>query len=275
MQEKKQTCWLCEGDRLTACFSKYGGHYFQCQGCGLLLSSLAETAEMRHDRDSSFSPESERDLSVNIEREYSDKSQKRYCQEIRKYTEYRQKNRILDVGCGTGGFLFTAMKSGWRAVGTEVSSQAVQAAEGKGLEVHLGALRDRIFENDSFDIIRMEDVIEHLKDPLGDLHICHGLLRPGGLLVLSTVNVDSLTFVLLRERWRYIDPRYHIHLFTLKNLSLLLEKSGFRIISFKTAGLRTREDKKMQRYLRPALKLLAKIFRKGHRMGVMAVKSRE
>ncbi len=261
-------CFICKGNKFTTCFHKFGGMYYKCRQCGLLRSSLIQDAEQSHA--SLYFDKGELDLA---KREYCKKNQKEYSAEILSYTRCRQMNRLLDIGCGTGGFLFNAKKSGWEGVGTEVSSHAAKEASEKGIEVHLGALKDLDFENGSFDLIRMGNVIEHINDPLGDILTCHRLLRAGGQLVLSTVNTDSFTYRLMKERWRYIDPRYHIHLFTHKNILLLLKNSGFDILSLKTMGVRTLVDNKFERlFLVPLLKLPAKILHKGHRMHIVALK---
>ncbi len=265
----KHICFICAGTDFISRFPKYGGVYYQCQNCGLLISSLRSEAEDRHDRDSSFSGAAERDLNINVEKEYSEKSQKKFARELQKLKRFRQTNHLLDIGCGTGGFLYAAQKSGWECQGTEVSAQAACAAKKKNINVFLGPLKAVSQKAGSMDVIRMNDVIEHLQDPAKDIRLCHDLLRPGGLLLLTTVNINSATFHFLQDQWRYIDPRYHIHLFTHQNLRDMLEKSGFSVISLKTSGIRTASGQRWKKYM---LKPFIKIGHKGHRMRIKAVR---
>jgi len=264
------TCFICAGTDFVSRFPKYGGEYYQCQNCKLLISSLRSEAVDRHDRDSSFSGAAERDLNINIEKEYSEKSQKKFTRELQKLELFRQTGHLLDIGCGTGGFLYAAGKAGWKCRGTEVSKQAANAAKKKNINVFLGPLEADSQKAELVDIIRMNDVIEHLQDPAKDIRLCHELLRPGGLLLLTTVNINSATFHFLQDQWRYIDPRYHIHLFTHNNLRDMLEKNGFSVISLETSGIRTAPGQRWKKYL---LKPFIKISHKGHRMRIKAVRS--
>ena len=122
-------------------------------------------------------------------------------------------------------------------------------------------------EQESFDVIRMHNVIEHLKDPLGFLETANKLLRHGGLLLLSTINTDSFTASLQKEDWKYLNPRYHVHLFSTSNLSLLLNKTGFTVRRLRTKGVKSEHRKSLRAYwLSNFMDIPAKVLLKGHRM---------
>lgn len=137
--------------------------------------------------------------------------------------------RILDVGCGNGLLLAKLNRPGWVLHGLEPDAGCVERVRrGLGIDVRRGVLGDRCFEP-GFDVITMFHVLEHVPDPRADLAEVHRLLRPGGVFIVEVPSCDGYGFALARDRWFGLDlPRHLIH-FSARTLSLLLEKSGFRI----------------------------------------------
>lgn len=150
----------------------------------------------------------------------------RYMELLRKFEGYRSTGRLLDVGYGNGQFLVAARDMGWHAAGTELSEVAHQHARELGLEVFLGDLHEAKFPEESFDVVRMEEVIEHLPDPVDSLKEVRRVLRPGGVLYLTTPNFNSLNQLLLGASWSVFDPG-HLHYFTPRSLQLALTRAGF------------------------------------------------
>src|SRR6266498_1686762 len=102
------------------------------------------------------------------------------------------KGRLLDVGCGTGIFLAVMRERGWRVAGLEPNEAwAAQLRRNLDLEVHTGTLERVPPTLGQFDVVTMLDVIEHLADPLAALAADRRVLRPGGLLVLTTPNLNA------------------------------------------------------------------------------------
>ena len=103
--------------------------------------------------------------------------------------------RLLDVGCGTGHFIrAVADSSGWEAHGVEISPEAASYAKNElSLDVRCGELMDAGYPDQFFDFIRVNNVIEHVRNPLWFIRECRRILRKGGRLYLSVPNgpVDS------------------------------------------------------------------------------------
>lgn len=104
----------------------------------------------------------------------------------------RPATKLLDVGCGSGGFLSALDASGvgdCRLFGLEPSlaGEVVQR-----FEVTRGYLGDRVFDDDSFDAISLISVLEHLADPLGAMREVARMLRPGGIVLLEVPNTLHL-----------------------------------------------------------------------------------
>jgi SAM-dependent methyltransferase len=147
--------------------------------------------------------------------------------------------RILDIGCATGIFLDGMRRMGWQAQGIELSPTAAEYARGHfGLDVLTGRLEDSDFPAASFDAITLWDVLEHVYEPRRTLAELARLLRPGGVLVMSLPNPDSLEARLIGPHWHGWDLPRHLNLFRPAQLRAALAGYGMpveRLRSF-TAG---------------------------------------
>jgi len=81
----------------------------------------------------------------------------------------------------------------------------------------------------SVDVITMWDVIEHLLEPQKYMELAKDILRPDGLLCITTGDIGSLDGRFRREQWRMIHSLTHLHYFSRDTLRLLLEKNGFTV----------------------------------------------
>lgn len=144
--------------------------------------------------------------------------------------------RVLDVGCASGGLLALLRERAGHLAGLELSAAAAAAAARVGDEVVHGALQDAQlpFEPDSFDLVVLADVLEHLADPAAGLRRAAGWCRPGGAVLVSVPNVAhwQARLTLLRGRWPQHDSGTfdagHLRWFTRDALRALLEGAGLR-----------------------------------------------
>ncbi|MFW6108225.1 MAG: class I SAM-dependent methyltransferase [bacterium] len=156
-----------------------------------------------------------------------------------------RRGRVLDVGCSKGYFLEVARDEGWDAVGVDLNRNAVDAARARGLDVRLGDLADWAgeaaaeppLESASFDVITLFDLIEHTPEPRATLVACRRLLRPGGLLVITTPNIDGLVprvtywlFARTLGAWDHPTPPGHLVQFSRRTLQQILEQTDFKIV---------------------------------------------
>lgn len=122
--------------------------------------------------------------------------------------------RILDIGCATGIFLDGMRTLGWQAEGVEPTASAAHYAQQRfGLPVFEGLLEDAHFPDASFDAVTMWDVFEHVHDPQLTMAEIRRILKPGGMLVLSLPNPDSLEAWLFGKHWIGWDLPRHLNLF--------------------------------------------------------------
>lgn len=139
--------------------------------------------------------------------------------------------KLLDVGCGAGRFLRRMQKRGWEAEGVEFDPQAAQKVAARyGIRVHVGDLRTAALPDASYDVVTMNQVVEHLYDPRATLAECLRILKPGGKLVMTTPNVNSAGAVEFGPYWRGWEPPRHLHLFSVEALKRLTHECGFEIM---------------------------------------------
>jgi len=134
---------------------------------------------------------------------------------------------LLDVGCGSGGFLELATEMGWKAEGVDFDPQAVKVARQRGLVVHQGGIETLGDRAEYYDVVTLSHVIEHVHDPVCLLRSCFRLLKPGGRLWLETPNLESTGHVYYGRNWRGLEPPRHLVLFTWASLGSALSRAGF------------------------------------------------
>jgi len=143
--------------------------------------------------------------------------------------------KLLDVGCGGGRFLRRMERRGWRVEGSDFDKRAASKVTKRyRIKTHVGDLPQCALAADSFDAITMSQAIEHLYDPMATLRECLRLLRPGGLLVMTTPNAHSIGALEFGPFWRGWEPPRHLHLFSVASLQNLTRQAGFEIDEART-----------------------------------------
>lgn len=150
---------------------------------------------------------------------------------------YRLTNRCLDVGCGAGAFLTALARGGWAAEGTELSGVAAERLEQMGFRIHRGAIEDVALPRESYDVVVMSEVLEHLRDPRAALGNVATALRRGGVVYLTTPNYGALSRLVLEDRWRIVGVPEHLFYFSAASLAALLRAVGLRPVRIWTEGL--------------------------------------
>lgn len=143
--------------------------------------------------------------------------------------------RILDVGAGTGLLLDLAARRGWEAYAVELNPYGAEVLRRRlGRErVFEGELVDAPFATETFEAVTMTDLIEHVLDVPGTLRAVARLLRPGGVVCITTPRIDSLSRLLLGRQWLHFKEE-HIQYFSRAGIQAALREAGFAGIQ--TAG---------------------------------------
>jgi 2-polyprenyl-3-methyl-5-hydroxy-6-metoxy-1,4-benzoquinol methylase len=206
--------------------SGYGRHHaiVQCRNCGLIYSN-----PRWDDSDLMDSYEAVQDPLYLQEREGRVLTFERHLRPLEKITGPARGRRLLDVGCYIGVFLEIAAKHGWEAWGIEPSQWAAEQAKRQGLNVIHGTLSTADLPAESFDVATLWDVIEHLADPMAEIRRVQRVLKPGGLIVIHTMDIDSLFSRVMGSKWPWL-MEMHIYYFSQRTMAAMLSKAGFDVI---------------------------------------------
>jgi len=149
--------------------------------------------------------------------------------------KYKLKGKVLEIGCGKGYLLNELKKEGiYECFGIEPSPTASKfAMENFGLNI-----KNELFNGKSaftflFDVVILVDVIEHLNNPREVFNNIRRVLKPGGIVIVSTGNINSLNYKLFGKYWGYFRSWEHISFFNKNSINKLCKLTNFEIIEIK------------------------------------------
>ena len=142
----------------------------------------------------------------------------------------KNKGKLLDIGCGTGDFLKMAQHFKWDVLGIEPNDQAREIAKEKGATT-LSCLEDLDEGYDqSFNVITLWHVLEHVSNLDEYLKRIERLLVPGGTLIIAVPNYKSYDAQYYNSFWAAYDVPRHLWHFSQKSIKLLGQRFGFSLI---------------------------------------------
>lgn len=171
--------------------------------------------------------------------------------------------RVLDIGCSRGQFVAAAIAAGYCAEGVEPAPRIAEAARAAGVPVHTGLLEEQQFPDAAFDALTLFEVIEHLREPMPLLAECHRVLKPGGILLVSTANAESWTASAMGARWDYLDMARdggHISFYNPRSIAKLARRAGFEVARIDTARVKFHDKENTPRWQYMLGKLTAEIL---------------
>ncbi len=214
-QEGVDTVYMLPG-------GKYGRHV-ECRNCRLIYVNPIEN-EGRINQDYSKMES----IDAPVMRGSRLRAAKSQLQLLKKHTSG---TNLLDIGCGEGFFLFSASKAGYVTKGVELSQDAAAYARKEfGLDVEAKPFEELHFPENHFDVVTLWQVLEHVPYPLMILKEVHRILKPGGLVAVSTPDIGGMLARILGTRWWNI-RRVHINQFTTETLRGMLGNAGFKNVS--------------------------------------------
>lgn len=156
--------------------------------------------------------------------------------------------RLLDVGCALGHMGEAARRRGWDVYVTDVTEYAVHEARSEfGINGFVSSPYKLPVKNDSFDVITMYNVVEHLSHPIELLKSVRRALSSHGILHVVTPNVQSWLARLLGRHWGYFKSDSHYLYFSPETIRSLLERCGFEVLKIKSAPQHMRVGDVIQR----------------------------
>ncbi len=213
-------------DAFSCTHAGYGSHarIVQCKHCGHVYANPCWTAD-----ELLAAYTAVKDNTYVAERMGRELTFRKHLQVMEKFTGPASGRTLLDVGAYIGVFVEVALAHGWQACGVEPSAWGAGVAQANGLPVLHGTLDHAELRPMSFDAITMWDVIEHLADPAGEVAKANRLLRPGGWIVVHTMDIGSLAARLMGPRWPWLMDM-HIQYFSQRTLAEMLRQQGFDVV---------------------------------------------
>ena len=235
-------CMLCGGDKHQLLSVQRSWPVARCESCGFIyLSSrpVESALEEMYSREYYESADVGYGGYVDNFIKYNNIFTKLFNRRARDIEPYRGHGRLLEVGCAHGFLLDHLRKRHWEVKGLEVSPLAAKyAAEELGLDIYCGKLEDAGYKDDSFDVVLLLDVLEHLHRPFETLKEIGRILAPEGVLVVQcpwelTHWEERAEAYLKRMKPCTITPDAvpaHLYFFNPETLDAFLEKGGFHTV---------------------------------------------
>lgn len=246
MQATQKVCW-CGNSEL----KPYGPEYASCSSCGTLVSSVgleAEQIPVKDDDEAFYGKNYWLGHQVD-DLGYTDIHQRaradlpeRCMHWLQTLLRYKlPPARVLEVGCAHGGFVALMRSVGYDATGLELSPWVVDfARQTFAVPVLQGPIEEQKQSGELFDAIVLNDVVEHLPDPVGTLGECARRLKKDGILVIQMPCYPEGTSYqeLLARHDRFLEQlkgKQHLNLFSRRAAKQLFEKLGFSELEFPRA----------------------------------------
>lgn len=212
----------------------------ECSECGLVTSDLIPSEQSIRDlyEDEYFTPWMLVEKSnLPALRRMKHSTFRRYFERLESLVSHaKPPAKVLDVGCAAGFLLELAKERGYEPYGVELSRVgAAMAEEAIGADrIYCGRLEDVDWPPETFDIVFLCDVLEHIPDPITALGILHRLTKPGGILFAVTPNVRSIPAKIMGKHWFNIREE---HLFYLDESTArqLLGRAGYNLSAVEPA----------------------------------------
>lgn len=233
-------CPVCESDSNKWEFEKFGFSYVTCQQCLTLyvnprpkLDRLEEfyicSESSRFWVEEFFKPVAE----ARREKIFRPRAQK-----VADLLANTKEAVVGDIGAGFGLFLeeLKKLKNDLHSVAIEPSPEMAQICQSKNIEVIECIVEKVEGYQEKFDFLCSFELFEHLHTPKTMLEGTFRLLKPGGKLLLTTLNGLGFDILLMWENSKSVFPPHHLNLSNPKALSLLLERVGFEIVEVGTPG---------------------------------------
>ena len=145
---------------------------------------------------------------------------------------YKNKGRLLDIGCSVGFVLDESRKMGFEAQGLELNKKAIDIARSRGFDVECCDLSNAGYPENHFDVVMLNHILEHIVEPNIFLQEIKRIFKREGILVIGVPNHGSLVAGIYRTRWYGWGLPEHIWHFDKNSLRYLLSRNGFTIKEF-------------------------------------------
>lgn len=227
--QKYSSCPVCDGANLKDLWEVNGYTIAKCGKCTLVFVRNQVTTEELAAHYASVTDDAYDDANVECLNYYYEK-----LGEIIR-DRFPQPGKLLDIGCSRGWFL--DVMTGWERHGNEIATvYAATARERYGDSIVIGPFENYPMREGYFDVITLQDVFDHIRDPMPTLEKCYHLLRPGGLIVIKVHNISCLYAKLTGQNFYAVVPPTHLFYYDGSTLDRVLSNNGFKLVATKFIG---------------------------------------
>ncbi|MFC1621036.1 class I SAM-dependent methyltransferase [Candidatus Omnitrophota bacterium] len=233
-------CPACDGSEFRFEFDKEGFKYVSCNSCSTLFVNPRPSFK---DLNYFYTSSNAMHFLINdffkpVEESRRDKIFKPRAEYIHGIFSGKAPGLIGDIGAGFGIFL-EELKKTWplaKSIAIEPSPEQADICRSKGLDVQCCALEELKGFEGQFDLLTAFELLEHLFDPSDFLNRVRSILKPGGYLLITTLNGQGFDIQLLWERSKSLNPPHHLNFLNPHSIPLLLERCGFQTVQVSTPG---------------------------------------
>lgn len=143
-------------------------------------------------------------------------------------------SRVLDIGCGFGESLGFHKARGCEVYGVEADSNILRVAEKFGYNVLVGLFDASAYPSEFFDYVTLDQVIEHMADPLSALRGVATVLKPGGMVIIGTPNANGWGVRVFGRHWINWHAPYHLHCFSTRSMAIAAQRAGLTVVRSRT-----------------------------------------
>ena len=227
--DKVMNCPACSNEQYCLFGSKNCFDHRKCLCCGTIFTRTEIKTNTLEDLYDHYYDQARFELSSVVAHSLE--------RQVLSFVPFRSSGKILDIGFGEGGLLQIAEGQNWQCYGTEISPRSLEYGAQQGWVVSDNANNDVRFMPQSFDVVTMIELLEHVPNPQEIIQAAAHWLRPGGLLYLTTPNARSLNQRLLGLDWSVFSPPEHLVIWSPKGIQHALHSAGFQSLRIRTEGL--------------------------------------
>ncbi|MEN9563418.1 MAG: hypothetical protein RIR73_1662 [Chloroflexota bacterium] len=209
-----------------------------CSTCGLnyLSPRLTQEAILKLYKDEAYYNSNISGQGYDEYMEISDNWVKTFTRRLKQVAPYKSSGKALDIGCGPGYFLTAAQKLGFDVYGLDPSDYIVaQAQKTWGDKVQLGLIESANYAPESFDLVVAFDTFEHIYEPKKFLSAIHKVLKPGGVLAITTPDPTSTLSKISGKNWVSYKLPEHVFYWSPETIRKVLSDE-YEVLEVRTAG---------------------------------------
>lgn len=209
-----------------------------CNGCGLVFLSprLTESAILKLYAEEAYYVSEVAGRGYDEYLEVRPNWLRTFTRRLDEIGKYQKPGKVLDIGCGPGFFLEAAQAKGYDAYGLDPSDYIVRVAREKfGDRIQHGVIETAVYPAEEFDLVVAFDTFEHIYHPLAWLKAVRRVLKPGGLLAITTPDPSSMLAKLSGKHWVSFKLPEHVYYWSPPTIRRALT-NGWEVLEINRAG---------------------------------------